>query len=97
MPPTLRYKDHEIVVPENPAPAPAQDPAGAALAAPSPAADLLIDGEPIRYGRFADGQFFLYAHAYDPSDDLAELARRFIDHRDRAEDVRRRREPGAGG
>jgi len=89
------YKDHEIVVPDAAAAA-APGPAGAAVRAQPPVADLLVDGEPIRYGRLPDGQFFLQEYAYDWSADLAELARRLIDHRDRARAARRSQEPGAG-
>lgn len=47
---------------------------------------LLVDGEPVRWGRFADdGQFFLYRYAYDPDDSLVEVAKRYVEHRDRVE------------
>jgi hypothetical protein len=56
--------------------------------------ELLIDGEPVRYGRLPDGQYALHEYAYDWSDDLMDLARRLIDYRDRANEIRREREPG---
>jgi hypothetical protein len=53
------------------------------------APELLIDGERARWGRFSgDGQFFLYAYAYDPDDSLVEVARRLVDYRSRVERVR---------
>ena len=50
--------------------------------------ELLIDDEPVRYGRLLDGQYALHEYAYDPSDDLINLAQRFIDYRDRANEIR---------
>lgn len=58
---------------------------------------LLIDNIPTRYGRLPNGQYFLEAYAFDWSYDLAELARRFIDHRRRAEKIRAQRGAGKGG
>lgn len=58
----------------------------------TPASDervLLVDGEPVPYGRFPDGQYFLREYAYDWSDDLMELATRWIDYRDRVDAARR--------
>jgi hypothetical protein len=49
---------------------------------------LIIDGEPASYGRLPDGQYFLYEYAYDPSDNLMDLATKFVDYRDRADEVR---------
>jgi hypothetical protein len=52
-------------------------------------ADLLIDGEPVRWGQFSgDGQFFLYRYAYDPDDSLIEVARRYVEYRERVEQHR---------
>lgn len=62
----------------------------AAEAGPEP----LIDGVPVRYGRLPDGQFFLHEYAYDTSDDLMEVVRRFIAYRRRAAEARRPPEPG---
>ena len=50
--------------------------------------ELLIDNAPIGYGRLPDGKFFLHEYAYDWTDDLLELARRFIAYRRKVEDVR---------
>jgi hypothetical protein len=58
--------------------------------------ELLIDDEPIRYGRLPDGTYFLNEYAYDWRDNLMDLARRFIDYRDRADQIRREREPHRG-
>lgn len=44
---------------------------------------LLIDGAPVRYGRFTDGTFATYEDAYTWSDDLLELGRRLALARDR--------------
>lgn len=57
---------------------------------------LLIDDEPVPYGRLPDGRYFLPDYAYDWRNDLMELAQRFIDYRDRTETIRREREMGAG-
>lgn len=40
---------------------------------------LLIDGEPVRFGRLPDGLFYLADDAYVWGTDLAELARGVID------------------
>jgi len=45
------------------------------------AQQLLIDDEPVRYGRFPDGVFFVYENAYVWSDDLRELGRQLLDDR----------------
>lgn len=51
--------------------------------------ELLVDDEPVRYGRLPDGLYFLPDYAYDWTDDLLDLATRFIDYRDRAEEIQR--------
>jgi len=56
--------------------------------------ELLIDNVPIRYGQLPDGSYFLHKYAYDWSDNLMELAQRFIDHQIRVNNVRRKRETG---
>lgn len=50
--------------------------------------ELLIDEQPVRFGQLPDGQYALEEYAFDWTDDLTELARRYIDHRDRAEEIR---------
>jgi hypothetical protein len=50
--------------------------------------DLLIDDELVRYGQLPDGSYALHEYAYDWHDDLIELAKRFIDYRDRADERR---------
>jgi hypothetical protein len=55
--------------------------------------ELLIDGEPVHYGRLPDGQYALHEYAFDWSNDLMDLARKFIDYRDRANEIRREAEP----
>lgn len=59
--------------------------------------ELLVDDEPIRYGQLPDGQYFLHEYAYDWSDTLMDLARRFIDYRSRTDEIRHEREPGREG
>jgi hypothetical protein len=54
--------------------------------------ELLIDDAPVRYGQLPDGRYFLQNYAYDWTDNLMDLARRFIDYRDRAEKVGRESE-----
>ncbi len=58
-----------------------------------PELELLIDDEPIRYGQLPDGLYFLHVYAYDWSDNLIDLARRFIDYRSKTDEIRREREP----
>jgi len=58
--------------------------------------ELIIDDRTIPYGRLPDGQYFIHEYAYDWSTDLPELARRLVDHREQAAEVRRRRERGRG-
>jgi hypothetical protein len=57
--------------------------------------ELLIDGQPVRYGQLPDGKYYLEEYAYDWQDDLMDLARRFIDYRDKTDEVRREREQGS--
>jgi hypothetical protein len=56
--------------------------------------ELLIDDQPVRYGQLPDGRYTLEGYAYDWRDNLMDLARRFIDYRDRVEEIRRETEPG---
>jgi hypothetical protein len=58
---------------------------------------LLIDGEPIRHGRLPDGSYFLYEYAYDWRDDLADVARSFVDHQEAVAELGRDPKPGAEG
>lgn len=50
--------------------------------------ELLIDDQPVRYGRLPDGSYAIHEYAYDWHDDLIELAKKFIDYRDRADERR---------
>jgi len=59
--------------------------------------ELLIDDQPVRYGQLPDGLYFLYEYAYDWRDNLTDLARRCIDYRERADEIRREHTPGWGG
>ena len=58
---------------------------------------LRIDGVPVKYGRLPDGRYFLDDYAYDPSDDLEELARRYVEHRRKADAIRQERRAAKGG
>jgi hypothetical protein len=53
---------------------------------------LRIDGQSLRYGQFEDGLYFLRPYAYDADESLIEVARRYIDHQDRAARVRAEQE-----
>jgi predicted NUDIX family NTP pyrophosphohydrolase len=55
--------------------------------------ELRIDGESVRYGRLPDGQYALDEYAYDWSDDLMDLARKAIEYRDRAGEMRAKPNP----
>jgi hypothetical protein len=61
-----------------------------------PELELLIDDKPVRYGQLPDGSYALHEYAYDWSDNLMDLAKRFIDYRDRADKIRREAEPSEG-
>lgn len=56
--------------------------------------ELLIDGQPVAFGRLVDGSYVLEDYAYDYTDDVEELARRYLDHRERAERARDASRPG---
>ena len=56
--------------------------------------ELLIDEQPVRFGQLPDGQYALEEYAFDWTDNLMDLARRFIDYRERAEEIRREAESG---
>lgn len=49
---------------------------------------VVIDGEPIRYGKVADG-YYLETFAYDRDPSLLEVIKRYLDHRDAAEERRK--------
>ncbi len=51
--------------------------------------ELLIDAQPVRFGQLPDGLYALEEYAFDWTDDLMELARRFIDYREKAREIRR--------
>jgi hypothetical protein len=56
--------------------------------------ELRIDEQPVRFGQLPDGRYALDEYAYDWRDDLMDLARRYIDYRERAEEIRREAESG---
>jgi hypothetical protein len=45
--------------------------------------ELIIDGKPLRYRQLPDGRYFLDEYAYDWTDDLVDLARRYLDYKAR--------------
>ena len=51
--------------------------------------ELRIDEQPVRFGQLPDGRYALEEYAFDWRDDLMELARRFIDYREKAREIRR--------
>ncbi len=59
--------------------------------------ELLIDNIPIRYGQTHTGMYFLHAYAFDHTDDLMELARRYVVYRDKADSIRRKHALETGG
>jgi hypothetical protein len=59
--------------------------------------ELLIDDVPVRYGQLPNGLYFLHDYAYDWTDNLAELAQRFIDYRRKADMIRQERKSEEGG
>lgn len=84
-----QYKGHRIEVRARRAHR-ARRPSRASEAQP----DLLIDDEPVRYGQLPNGLYALHEYAYDWRDNLIDLAKRFIDYRDTADEFRRERGPG---
>jgi hypothetical protein len=56
--------------------------------------ELQIDEQPVRYRQMPDGSYALEEYAYDWTDDLMDLARRYIDYRERAQEIRREAESG---
>jgi hypothetical protein len=50
--------------------------------------ELVIDNVRVGYGRLPNGKFFLDDYAYDWTDDLQELARRYIAYQRRVDEVR---------
>lgn len=59
-----------------------------------PGFKLLIDDKPVRYGQLPNGSYSLHEYAYDWSDNLMDLAKRFIDYRNRVNEIRREAKPG---
>ena len=83
------YKGHRVELRRRPDDAPTTR-----EAEPGAEPELLIDGQPVHYGRLPDGSYALHAYAYDWDADLIELARRFIDYQDQVAAVRRDVDPG---
>lgn len=53
--------------------------------------ELLIDSVPVRHGRLPNGKYFLDDYAFDWTDDLIELARRYVSYRARVATVKAKR------
>jgi hypothetical protein len=56
--------------------------------------ELRIDEQPVRFGQLPDGRYALEEYAFDWRDDLMDLAQRYIDYRERAQEIRREAESG---
>src|ERR671910_2296642 len=56
--------------------------------------ELLIDEQPVRFGQLPDGRYALEEYAFDWRDDLMDLAQRYIDYRERAQEILREAESG---
>lgn len=85
------YKGHHIELSVRPAEQP-----GARGVERGQEHELRIDDQLVRYGQLPDGQYVLHEYAFDPSDNLMELAKKFIDYRARAEKIRRETAPREG-
>jgi hypothetical protein len=59
--------------------------------------ELRIDEQPVRYEQLPSGRYALEEYAFDWTDDLMDLARRYIDYREKAEEIRREAESGEEG
>ena len=46
--------------------------------------EVAVDGVTMKHERLLDGRYFFSRYAYDPAGDLRELARRYIDYKQRA-------------
>jgi hypothetical protein len=57
--------------------------------------ELLVDEQPVRFGQLPDGRYALEEYAFDWRDDLMDLAQRYIDYRERAQEILREAESGA--
>lgn len=58
---------------------------GEAIAPDDVGLELLIDEVPVSYDQLPDGSYALHSYAYDWTDDLIDLARRYIDHQQRSD------------
>ncbi|SFM52398.1 hypothetical protein [Nitrosomonas communis] len=58
--------------------------------------ELLIDNKPIPYGQLPDGSYALHEYAFDWSDNLMDLAKKFIDYQDKANMIRHESDANEG-
>jgi hypothetical protein len=52
--------------------------------------ELLVDNVPVKFGQLPNGKYFLDDYAFDWTDDLMELARRYISYQARVTQVKAR-------
>jgi hypothetical protein len=50
--------------------------------------ELLIDNALVPYGRLPNGKYYLDEYAYDWTDNLLDLAQRFVDYQRKADKIR---------
>ena len=58
-----------------------------------PELELLIDSVPVRYSQLPDGSYALHEYAYDWSDNLIDLSKKFIEYRIMAERIWQKTKP----
>ena len=68
-------------------------PAREGLSAQEAGTELLIDGDVVQYMQMPDGSYALSEYAYDPSDNLMDLSKRFIDYQNKGNNIRRKADP----
>lgn len=51
--------------------------------------ELFIDGKPVQYSQLPDGSYALQEYAYDWHDNLIDLAKKFVDYQETAEQIKR--------
>ena len=51
--------------------------------------ELIIDGEPIKYGQLPDGSYALQEYAFDWHNNLIDLAKKFVDYQETSEKIKR--------
>lgn len=77
------YKGHVIELRETPRRRAPRGGLEAAVTDEEEGPELLIDDEPVSYGRLPNGSYALRDYAFDWTSDLVDLARRYIDYQNR--------------